>query len=203
MSGCGADKGGEALRIQKGQQWKHTKTLCGEASGKVVTIDDEGCTGPCCGKYKDDCMCICAPSICLCHTLSPCYFDEKKGERCYYGWVGSSGLGFVVFDGGQKMRTEIFCTCDEFEKVIAATRKIRPSCPGQPHPICADDIRSTSLCARDCRWRFRSQASLKPLRLRPLMPVPPTPRRCPAEQAASERRREQDAADKDDQEEEE
>ena len=46
---------------------------------------------------------------------------EKKGERCYYGWVGSSGLGFVVFDGGQKMRTEIFCTCDEFEKVIAAT----------------------------------------------------------------------------------
>ena len=101
--------GGDALRIQKGQQWKNVK------SGNIVTIKDSGC-----GKYKDDCLCICAPKDCLCHTISPCLYSEPKGERCYYAWAlanGEAGLGIVVFDGGKKMRTECFCTCDTYELV--------------------------------------------------------------------------------------
>jgi len=116
-----------AHKLEGGSKWKELPDancpgVC--PGGHEFTVGECGPLGKnCgegCGKNKDVCACICAPQMCLCHTMVPCCV--VNGEQCYYAWAcfnGQAGVGLIVTDEGKKMKIEwcFCCKCAEFEKV--------------------------------------------------------------------------------------
>merc|ERR1712087_95468 len=111
-----------ATTLVSGQTWKELPHWSNCKKGGTEFKIGGGPCGDGCGKNKDICACICAPSICLCHTVVPCF--KCGGDQCYYGWAcanGTAGVGLTVYDGGKKMKMEWCCiNCGEFEKVSDA-----------------------------------------------------------------------------------
>lgn len=75
-----------------------------------------------------ECVCLCAPMHCLCHTAMPCAKNcdgccvtYEKPNQCYYGWPflnASAGAQFTVNEGGKKFWLEwLFMECAEYELV--------------------------------------------------------------------------------------
>merc|ERR1740138_466104 len=120
--------------LVSGQKWKDLPG-CGCKGGTEFTIGTCGPFGTCggcgegCGTNKDTCACICAPSICLCGTVSPCCVD--KDNQCYVYWIGDAVMSLQLYDEGKKMKLEFcFIPCGEYEKVAEAPSAPQGGAPG-------------------------------------------------------------------------
>merc|ERR1712048_549811 len=109
------------------------KECCLSESPVTPTPACDCCPGNCCEeKLGQECVCLCKPSHCLCHTATPCCMNDSgcqafcgmpvpKPNQCYYAWPFFSffyGMGVFVFEEGKKFRLEwCFMPCGEYEMV--------------------------------------------------------------------------------------